>query len=474
MTVLFGLVLVWLYLCPENKPNDALLTHTLSLSLSIKRSINRNCLHVHSFPYKPQEEGGQLTEAVRRKPHAVVLLDELEKAHPDVLSILLQIMEDGILTDGKGRTVNFKNSILVMTSNVGSQRILKVVRGEADNDNEDTAESSLSTAEPPKPEQILSKLQKNPRAMQIMTKAAADPAMMRAMQTAMGASPAELLKLGREDPKVASFLQELWSVIDEDDIYDTTAKNEQPETEQGFGGGIQGAIADWTNKASSNFASGLMEQLQGLTGNTNGSSPSNTGTTSTTPPSTPQPIDGNAELYNAMLDVVKEELEDALRPELLNRMDEIVVFSPLGTTDLRAIARLLMLETVQRAGAERDMTIDITDALVGRVCDEGSADAATFGARPMRRAAQRFLEDSISEALLTGFLQDGDSATVDLGTVVGDQCTVVISRASDGQKLEVAIQDSSGGIGSARKRSVSPAQDKPVNGDALQTEPVMQ
>jgi ATP-dependent Clp protease ATP-binding subunit ClpB len=69
------------------------------------------------------EEGGQLTEAVRRRPYAVILLDEIEKAHPDVFNVLLQIMEDGRLTDGRGRTVNFTNTILIMTSNVGSDRI---------------------------------------------------------------------------------------------------------------------------------------------------------------------------------------------------------------------------------------------------------------------------------------------------------------------------------------------------------------
>merc|ERR1711935_1148112 len=78
--------------------------------------------------YIGYEEGGQLTEAVRRAPHSVVLLDELEKAHGDVLNILLQILEDGMLTDGKGRTVNFKNTILIMTSNVGSQNILALSR----------------------------------------------------------------------------------------------------------------------------------------------------------------------------------------------------------------------------------------------------------------------------------------------------------------------------------------------------------
>ncbi len=74
--------------------------------------------------YIGYEEGGQLTEAVRRRPYAVVLLDEIEKAHPDVFNVLLQIMDDGRLTDGQGRTVNFTNTILIMTSNVGSDRIV--------------------------------------------------------------------------------------------------------------------------------------------------------------------------------------------------------------------------------------------------------------------------------------------------------------------------------------------------------------
>jgi ATP-dependent Clp protease ATP-binding subunit ClpB len=73
--------------------------------------------------YVGYEEGGQLTEAVRRRPYAVVLLDEIEKAHPDVFNVLLQIMDDGRLTDGQGRTVDFTNTILIMTSNVGSDRI---------------------------------------------------------------------------------------------------------------------------------------------------------------------------------------------------------------------------------------------------------------------------------------------------------------------------------------------------------------
>jgi ATP-dependent Clp protease ATP-binding subunit ClpB len=80
--------------------------------------------------YVGYEEGGQLTEAVRRRPYAVLLLDEVEKAHPDVFNILLQILDDGRLTDGHGRTVDFKNTVLIMTSNVGSQWIIDLGPGE--------------------------------------------------------------------------------------------------------------------------------------------------------------------------------------------------------------------------------------------------------------------------------------------------------------------------------------------------------
>jgi ATP-dependent Clp protease ATP-binding subunit ClpC len=75
--------------------------------------------------YVGYEEAGQLTEAVRRRPYSVVLLDEIEKAHPDVFNILLQVLDDGRLTDGQGRTVDFKNTVLIMTSNLGSELITR-------------------------------------------------------------------------------------------------------------------------------------------------------------------------------------------------------------------------------------------------------------------------------------------------------------------------------------------------------------
>lgn len=75
-------------------------------------------------PFTVSDEGGQLTEAVRRRPYRVVLLDEVEKAHPDVFNVLLQLLDDGRLTDGQGRTVDFRKVVVIMTSNFGSSHIL--------------------------------------------------------------------------------------------------------------------------------------------------------------------------------------------------------------------------------------------------------------------------------------------------------------------------------------------------------------
>ena len=82
--------------------------------------------------YVGYEEGGQLTEAVRRKPYSVVLFDEIEKAHPDVFNILLQVLDDGRITDSQGRTVDFKNTILIMTSNIGSSYLLDGIESDGE------------------------------------------------------------------------------------------------------------------------------------------------------------------------------------------------------------------------------------------------------------------------------------------------------------------------------------------------------
>ena len=94
--------------------------------------------------YVGYDEGGYLTEAVRRKPYSVLLLDEVEKAHPDVFNILLQVLDDGRLTDGQGRTVDFKNTVIVMTSNIGSPIIQSMV-GQDPQDIKDAVWDELKT-----------------------------------------------------------------------------------------------------------------------------------------------------------------------------------------------------------------------------------------------------------------------------------------------------------------------------------------
>ena len=98
--------------------------------------------------YVGYDEGGQLTEAVRRKPYSVVLFDEVEKAHPDVFNILLQVLDDGRITDSQGRTVDFKNTIIILTSNLGSQYILEGIndKGEISDEARDEVNKLLKVS----------------------------------------------------------------------------------------------------------------------------------------------------------------------------------------------------------------------------------------------------------------------------------------------------------------------------------------
>jgi ATP-dependent Clp protease ATP-binding subunit ClpB len=120
--------------------DDAMMTRIDMSEYQEKHSVSRL---VGAPPgYVGYDEGGQLTEAVRRKPYSVVLLDEIEKAHPDVWNILLQVLDDGHLTDNKGRMVNFKNTIIIMTSNIGSHIIQETFEGVTDKNLESKVEKS--------------------------------------------------------------------------------------------------------------------------------------------------------------------------------------------------------------------------------------------------------------------------------------------------------------------------------------------
>jgi ATP-dependent Clp protease ATP-binding subunit ClpB len=194
--------------------------------------------------YVGYEEGGQLTEQVRRHPYSVVLFDEIEKGHPDVFNVLLQILEDGRLTDGKGRTVDFRNTVLVMTSNVGSSAIFE---------------------------------------------------------------------LSSKDPELAR--------------------------------------------------------------------------------------------KEAM-----EALRAAFRPEFINRIDEIVIFNPLGKEQLSRIVDML-LKSVEALLAERQITLELTPAAKDILLSEGYDPA--YGARPLRRTIQRMIQDPLALQILEGRVLPGDHVQVD-------------------------------------------------------------
>lgn len=202
--------------------------------------------------YVGYEEGGQLTEAVRRKPYSVVLFDEIEKAHPDVFNILLQVLDDGRLTDNKGRTVNFKNTIIIMTSNMGSQLI-------------------------------------------------------------------------RE-----------------------------------------------------NFA---------------------------------KMTDANkAETIDKTKNQVLEMLKSTIRPEFLNRIDEIIMFTPLSKKEIKEIVGL-QVNNAKRMLAKNDITLNITDKALDLLADEGYDPE--FGARPVKRVIQREILNRLSKDILAGNVSKDKSILID-------------------------------------------------------------
>jgi len=300
--------------------------------------------------YVGYEEGGQLTEAVRRAPHSVVLLDEIEKAHRDVLNVLLQVMEDGVLTDGKGRSIDFKNVILVMTSNVGSCKILELV-------GQQRLERALSG------------------------------------QGEEGARRKKKKRRVGEDGGPASSFEEYV-----------------------MGEGTNGDAAEQTNGATS---ANKMDE------------------------------------YAALSEVVQDELQKEMKPELLNRIDEIIVFSPLDEENLRDIAKAIVDASIERAYSEKFIRLSASEAMIDAIMSDGAMNAAEFGARPMRRASQRLFEDAVSDAIVRGFLKDGDAATVDMGLDTSELGSpmVVVMRERDGELLSVEVDDGSGGIGMAASSS---------------------
>lgn len=218
--------------------------------------------------YVGYDEGGQLTEAVRRKPYSVILLDEIEKAHPDVFNVLLQVLDDGRLTDNKGRTVDFKNTILIMTSNVGSD----IIQGYMDR---------LPAVGKP------------------------------------GVDPAEEMR----------------------------------------------AIAT------------------------------------------------RRELLDECKEKVMDVLKTTVRPEFLNRIDEIIMFDPLTQNDIRDILHIQMKQLQNRL-SEEGVTIEFTKAFEDHMVTGGYNPA--YGARPIKRLMQRELVNQLAKAILAGTVHKDSVIEVDV------------------------------------------------------------
>jgi ATP-dependent Clp protease ATP-binding subunit ClpB len=212
--------------------------------------------------YVGYEEGGYLTEAVRRKPYSVLLLDEVEKAHPDVFNILLQVLEDGRLTDGQGRTVDFRNTVVVMTSNLGSDAVQDIARNRS---------------------------------------------------------------------------------FDTIDFNNTDAD----------AGGIE-----------------------------------------------------NENRYEAMKAAVMEVVGGHFRPEFINRIDEVVVFHPLGKEQIRGIANI-QLELLRKRLAERELGLDVSEEALDRLAAVGFDPV--YGARPLKRAIQQYIENPLAQDVLAGKFAPGDT-----------------------------------------------------------------
>lgn len=146
-------------------------------------------------------------------------------------------------------------------------------------------------------------------------------------------------------------------------------------------------------------------------------------------------------------DKVKAALEEAMKPEFLNRIDEIVVFSPLSFDILKEISVYLIEQTVKRVKEDQNIELNVSDNIVEIVTREGYSVASMYGARPIRRAVQRFLEDTLAEAIMDGFIDEGDSVSVNLHDPNGESQSVVkITRTLDGESVLIDV-DADGSIG---------------------------
>ena len=255
--------------------------------------------------YVGYDEGGQLTEAVRRKPYSVVLLDEIEKAHPDVFNTLLQVLDDGRLTDNKGRTVDFKNTILIMTSNVGADII----------------------------------------------------------QTFMENLPPETTPSAENEPNVEP----------RSGLY---PRGDSQPTESLQKGGEESLQKEREES--------LLERREESL---------------------------RARMLAECRDEVMEVLKRTVRPEFLNRIDEVIMFEPLSQTDIRQILRI-QIRDLQSKLSENGVTIEFTQEFEDYMSTKGYEPA--YGARPVKRLMQKELVNLLAKSILDGHVRRDSVILIDV------------------------------------------------------------
>lgn len=258
--------------------------------------------------YVGYDEGGQLSEAVRRRPYSVVLFDEVEKAHPDIFNILLQVLDDGRITDSQGRVVDFKNTVIVMTSNIGSDHILEV-----------------------------------------------------------------FAKKGKTTKKPASRKQE---------VPDLSSQKTNYKVDD------DGTVEILASRVSDAVSSPSIQEPESL-------------------PIAERETD---EEYEQMLKRVMTALRSHFRPEFLQRVDETILFHTLSKTELRQIVSI-QVKRIERLLAEQKITLELSDAAKNHITDVGYDPV--YGARPLKRAIQRELENPLANKILENAFVEGDTIAID-------------------------------------------------------------
>ena len=269
--------------------------------------------------YVGYDEGGQLTEAVRRKPYSVVLLDEIEKAHPDVFNTLLQVLDDGRLTDNKGRTVDFKNTILIMTSNVGAD----IIQSYMERLPVESPRPSTSAVIPNTPVAI-------PNASAVIPSA-----------------PAAIPNASAVIPNASAAIPNAPAAIPNASAVIPSAVEESPRA----------AMLD--------------------------------------------------ECRAQVLEVLKR----TVRPEFLNRIDEVIMFEPLSQTDIREILRM-QIRDLQDKLSENGVTVEFTAAFEDYMSTKGYEPQ--YGARPIKRLMQKELINLLAKSILDGHVRRDSVISVDV------------------------------------------------------------